>query len=200
MAMESACSVPEHQINLIRQMILGQFSKTPVKKDQNVVRAGIVAFMVLFPDQVQKLGEEFDKARAEAAQRKDQGDVNVELIVPTHLSGLKQVFGFMANYRSASDCRWISNQSSSIVSITSQGLTYLFNTLQCAEVKEWYDTMPPEEFLELSYHLTARADYFISGMTAAGLGYGTQAAISAGKPEEIDWRCIVEWLSVSVII
>ena len=96
MAMESARSMPEHQINLIRQMILGQFSKTPVKKiDQKVVTAGIVAFMSLSPDQVQKLGEELDKARAEAAQKKDQGDVNVGLIVPTRLSGLKQVFGFL---------------------------------------------------------------------------------------------------------
>ena len=101
--------------------------------------------------------------------------------MPTHLSGLKQVFDFMANYRLASDCRWISNQSSSIVPITSQGFTFMFNTLHCAEVKEWYDAMPPEEILELSYHLTARVDYFISGMPAAGLEYGTQAAISAGK-------------------
>ena len=29
-------------------------------------------------------------------------------------------------------------------------------------------------------------DYFISGMTAAGLEYGTQAAISARKPTDID--------------
>ena len=45
-----------------------------------------------------------------------------------------------------------------------QGLTFMFSTLHCAEVKEWYTTMSPEELLELSYHLTAQADYFISGM------------------------------------
>ena len=112
--------------------------------------------------------------------------MNVELIVPTHLSGLKQIFGFISNYRSASDCRWISNQPSSIVPVTSQGLTFMFNTLHCAKVKEWYAAMPPEELLELSYHLTARADYFISVMIAAGLEYGTQAAISAGHPEDIN--------------
>jgi hypothetical protein len=199
MAMESARSMPEHQVNLVRQMILGQFSKTPVKRiDQKAITAGIVAFMALSSDQVQKLGEELDKARAEAAQKKDQGDVNVELIVPSHLSGLKQVFGFLANYRSASDCRWISNQSSSIVPITSQGITFMFNILHRADVKEWYEAMPPEEILELSYHLTARVDYFISGMTAAGLEYGTQTAISAGKPEEIDleaYRRVVERFS-----
>ena len=187
MAMEFARSMPDHQINLVRQMILGHFIKIQIKKiDQKFVTAGIVAFMSLSLDHIQKLGGELDKARADAAQKKDQGDVNVDLIVPTHLSGLKQVFGFLTNYRSASDCRWISNQSSSIVPITSQGLTFMFNTLHRADVKEWYDAMPPEEILELSYHLTARADYFISGMTAAGLKYGTQAAISAGKPEEID--------------
>ena len=111
--------------------------------------------MALSPDQVQKLGEELDKARAEAAQKKDQGDVSVDLIVPTHLAGLTQVFGFMSNYRSASDCCLISNQSSSIVPITSQGLTFMFNTLHCATVKEWYTVMSPEELPELSYHLTA---------------------------------------------
>jgi hypothetical protein len=48
MAIESACSMPAHQINLIPQLILGQFSKTPVKNiDQQVVTAGIVAFMAL---------------------------------------------------------------------------------------------------------------------------------------------------------
>ena len=62
----------------------------------------------------------------------------------------------------------------------------MFNTLHCADVKEWYDAMPPEKILELSYHLTSCVDYFISGMTAAGMEYGTQAAISAGKPEDID--------------
>ena len=46
--------------------------------------------------------------------------------------------------------------------------------------------MPSEELLELSYHLTAQVDYFISGMTAVGLDYGTQAAITAGKYEAID--------------
>ena len=46
--------------------------------------------------------------------------------------------------------------------------------------------MPQEELLELSYHVAARADYFISGMTAFGLEYGTQAAILTGKPEDID--------------
>ena len=120
------------------------------------------------------------------AQKKYQGDVNLDLIVPTHLSGLKQVFGFLANYRSASDCRWISNQSTSIVPITYQCLIFRFNTLHPAEVNEWYDTLPPEELLELSYYLTARADYFICGMTTAGLEYDTQVAINAGKPKDID--------------
>ena len=46
--------------------------------------------------------------------------------------------------------------------------------------------MPPEELLELSYHLTARADYFISEMTSAGLEYDTKPVINAGKPEDID--------------
>jgi hypothetical protein len=199
MAMESARSMPDHQINLVCQTVLGNFSKTPVKKiDQKSVTASIILHMSLSADQVQKLGDELDKARAEAAQKKDQGDVSVDLIVPTHLAGLTQVFGFMSNYRSASDCRWISNQSSSIVPITSQGLTFMFNTLHRAEVKEWYAAMPTEELLELSYHLTARADYFISGMTAAGLEYGTQAAICAGKPEDIDleaYRRVVERFS-----
>ena len=46
--------------------------------------------------------------------------------------------------------------------------------------------MSSEEIFELSYHLTARADNFISGMTAAGIEDGTQAVISAGKTKDID--------------
>ena len=58
-------------------MILGQFSKTPNKTiAQKVLTAGIVALMALSLDQVQTLREELNKARAEAAQRKYQGDVN----------------------------------------------------------------------------------------------------------------------------
>ena len=58
--------------------------------------------------------------------------------------------------------------------------------------------MQSEEFLELSYPLTAWADYFIPGMTAAGPECGTQAAISTGNPEEIDletYRWVVERFS-----
>ena len=42
-----------------------------------------------------------------------------------------------------------------------------------------------KKHLELSYHLTARADYFILEMTAVGPEYNTQAAITIGKPEDI---------------
>jgi hypothetical protein len=49
----------------------------------------------------------------------------------------------------------------------------MFNTLYHTKVKEWYTTMPLEELLELSYHLMAQPDYFISGMTATGLEYNT---------------------------
>ena len=65
--------------------------------------AGIIAFMSLSVDQVQKLGDELDKVRREAAQKKDHGDVSVDLSVPTHSARLTQVFGFMSNYRSDSD-------------------------------------------------------------------------------------------------
>ena len=63
--------------------------------------AGIVAFTSLSADHVQKLGEDLDKARAEKAQEMDQGDVTMDLIVPTHFAGLTRVFSFMSNYRSA---------------------------------------------------------------------------------------------------
>ena len=51
MAMESARSIPEHQVNLVCQMVLGQFSKTPVKRiDQKAITAGIIAFVALSSD------------------------------------------------------------------------------------------------------------------------------------------------------
>ena len=40
----------------------------------------------------------------------------------------------------------------------------------------------------LSYHLTTRAGYFISGMIVAGLECDTQAAISAVKPRDINLK------------
>ena len=59
--MESAHSMPDHQINLVRQIVSGDFSKTTVKQnDQDTLTSGIVAFMPLSVDQVQKLGDESD--------------------------------------------------------------------------------------------------------------------------------------------
>ena len=106
MAMELAHSIQDHQINLVHQIVIGKFSKTPVKKiDQKSVTASIILYMLLSAGQFQKFGEELDKTRAEAAQKMDQGYVNVEMIVPSHLAGLTQVIVFMSNYRSASDSR-----------------------------------------------------------------------------------------------
>ena len=88
-AMESALSMFDHQINLVCQTVLGHFSKTCVKKiDQKSLTASIILYMLLSVDQVQKLKEELDKLRAEAAHKVDQGDMNVKMIVPSHLAGL----------------------------------------------------------------------------------------------------------------
>ena len=53
--------------------------------------------MSLSMGQVQKLGEDLDRVRIIVAQKVDQGDMDVEMIVPSHLVGLTQVLGFMSN-------------------------------------------------------------------------------------------------------
>ena len=62
----------------------------------------------------------------------------------------------------------------------------MFNALHVIEAKEWYSVMSQEDTLKLGYHLTGRAEYFISEMTAAWCHYNTQAVSIAGKHEDID--------------
>ena len=146
MAMESARSMSDHQINVIRQMPLGSFRKTPIKKIyQKSVMSILISYMSLSTNQVQKLGEELDRIRAIAAQKVDQRDyVDLELVVPSHLAGLARVSGFMSNYCSASNSCWISNQSPSIIPITTQCLTFLVIILHQTGVKEWHTTINNE--------------------------------------------------------
>ena len=89
--------------------------------------------------------------------------MDVDLIMPSHIAGLTQFFAILANYRSESDARWILNQSPSIVSITAQGMTYLFNTMHEKEVKDWYAELGLEKWLQLCYHVTSRAHWFVGG-------------------------------------
>ena len=42
-----------------------------------------------------------------------------------------------------------------------------------------------EEWLQLCYHVTSRADWFVVGMTKASLEYDTQVAITADCPQDI---------------
>ena len=64
-------------------------------------------------------------------------------------------------------------------------MTYLFNTMHEKEVKDWYGEIDLEELLQLCYHVTSRADWFVAGMTKASLEYDTQVAIAADRPQDI---------------
>jgi hypothetical protein len=117
--MELVSSMPDHQTNFACQTALGNFSKTLVKKiDQKSVTLSFISYTSLSAEQIQKPGEDLDKTRAVSTQKVDQGDMDVDMIVPSHLAGLTQVFDFMSNYCSASEYYCISNQSPSIVPIT----------------------------------------------------------------------------------
>ena len=140
--------------------------------------------MLLSKGQVQKLVEGLNKTPAIATQKTDQEHMNVTLIMPTHLVELSQVFNFMSNYYCANNPRLISNQFPSIAPVTTQGLTFFSNTFPHTEVTKWYIEMPQEEVLELGYHPTTRADYFLLRVAATGLKHNTKNSHRGRKTRE----------------
>ena len=58
--------------------------------------------------------------------------------------------------------------------------------MHAKEVKDWYGEMNPEELLQLCYHVTSCADWFVSGMTKASIEYDTQVFIAADRPQDIE--------------
>ena len=100
--MKPSNSLPNHQIIVVWQIELGSFSSNLLKRmDQNSVMLSIVPFMSPSMEQGQKPGEGFGKARAILAQKVEREDVGMDSIVPFHLAGLTEVFGFMSNYHSS---------------------------------------------------------------------------------------------------
>ena len=108
------------------------------------------------------------------------------MITPSRGAGVGQVFSVMANYRTGSNTRWIPNQSDDIVPITALGMTFLFNTMNKKEVKDWYGNMDPRELLELCYYVTSQLDGFVAGMMTASLEYNTLVAIVEDPPRDIE--------------
>ena len=73
-AMESACSMSNHQINFVCQTFLGNFSKTPVKKiDQKSVNLNIISYISLSTDQVHNLDRTWIRQRQWQLRRWTRG-------------------------------------------------------------------------------------------------------------------------------
>ena len=61
MAMETARYMEDHQINVVRQLVMGNFTSAALKKiNQNTVLLSIVAYSSLSTKQIQQLGDELD--------------------------------------------------------------------------------------------------------------------------------------------
>ena len=67
------------------------------KNDQKVVTTGIVAFMLLSADQIQKLGDELDKARVETAKKKRSRRRDRGFNCTSSLGRSESGFWFMSN-------------------------------------------------------------------------------------------------------
>jgi hypothetical protein len=188
MAMETVRYMEAHQINVVHQLVMRDFTSAPLNKiNQKLVLLITVAYRSLSINHIQQLGDNLDRETHHEQHRSlKMREVDVELIMPSHITVLGQIFSIMANYRAGRDARWISNQLDGLVPITAEGMTHLFKTIHEKEVKDWYDEMDPKELLQLCYHTTSRLDWFVSDMTNTSLKYDTQVAITADFPQDID--------------
>ena len=88
MTMEMTRSIEDHQINVVRQVVMGNFTPVPLKViNQKSVLLSVVAYNSLSADQIQQLSDNIDKAKAQAAHMSDIGGIDVDMIMPSHSTG-----------------------------------------------------------------------------------------------------------------
>ena len=104
MAIETSRSMEDHPINVVRQLVIENFTPAPLTMiNQKYVLLSVVTYSSLSTDEIQQLGDNLNRAKARAAQMSEKGDIDVDILMPSHVAGSGQVISIMANYRASSN-------------------------------------------------------------------------------------------------
>jgi hypothetical protein len=72
-AMETARSMDDQPINVVHQLVMGNFTPAPLKViNQKHVLLSVVAYSSLSTEQLQQLGDNLDRAKARMAQMSEK--------------------------------------------------------------------------------------------------------------------------------
>ena len=128
LAMATGQSMEDHDMQIIRQLITGAFSTTPLKKlNQKVVKVGITNWLALGVDDTKLASDNLDCKQAREAQQEKKGEMSVELMAPDIMTGLDQVLSMLYNFSGYSDALWISDQEKSKKPILTKGSCLFFH-------------------------------------------------------------------------
>ena len=96
----------DHQINVVRQLVMENFTPTPLKViNQKSVLLSIVAYSSLYADQLLQLGGDLTRVKARAAQMSDKGDIDVGMIMSSQIAGFGQVFFYHGKLQGRHQCK-----------------------------------------------------------------------------------------------
>ena len=123
-------------------------------------------------------------------------NVREELIPPDFMTGLGAVSTMIANFVGDSDALFFyANRKTR--PIVAKGVLFMYKTLKDRDVKNLLQSYDSKEIINFAYHALARLDQFFSKIVKASNNYDTNAALAAGKPQDIKlvaFQKAIAWL------
>ena len=100
---------------------------------------------------------------------------------------MRHILSQLSNYLGDVNALFICSEEKSKCPMPGQYFKYIFELLHQKDVKDYIGLMSSEERLDLFYHMAGRLDRFQSSFAKAGDEFNTNAAIAAGKADDIDF-------------
>lgn len=176
-------SMPQHDSQLCRQLALANWSAKPVEVlSMRPLLITIFQFAPHTNDDASIVQAELEESEARATLP-PPGERRLCLISPPRIWGIDAIKRLVANFVSLSDALWVYDEARPIIT---EAMVVTFDYLHEADFLEYYTKLSRDDRENFTYHLLSRLDLFVCRMVRASNEYSTHAAITAGKPEDID--------------
>ena len=97
------------------------------------------------------------------------------------------ILSLLSNHVGDANALFICSEEESKWPMPAQYFKYIFELLHQKDVEDYIGLMSSEEQLDLFYHMAGRLDRFQSSFAKACGEFNTNAAIAAGKADDIDF-------------
>ena len=109
--MTAGRNMEDHNIQMIRQLIMGAFATVALKQlDQKAVKIGITSWLPLKVETMKLAADSLDWEQALEARKATKSVSSVDLVTPDPMTSLEQVLSMLCNFSSDIDALWISDQ------------------------------------------------------------------------------------------